>query len=232
MSWRLPADMDNHRKSTCTGSFRRPAPIGIPAVVNDAQSGCDSFAAHEEKVCASQFIPPFFMDESNWFAIKTRRDFYAEESLRPVCDEVFFPTHIVREPSGVKRVKAIIPRVLFIKTSARNALALETAGRTDPAAPVRFWTYRYPDSKDIQIISSSQINILKLLTAEDSTRCEIFNKRDFHEGQRVRITGGEFEGYEGYVQRVKKNKHVIVKIEGICLVMLPFIHPDLLEPID
>ena len=141
MSWRLPADMDNHRKSTCTGSFRRPAPIGIPAVVNDAQSGCDSFAAHEEKVCASQFIPPFFMDESNWFAIKTRRDFHAEESLRPVCDEVFFPTHIVREPSGVKRVKAIIPRVLFIKTSARNALALETAGRTDPAAPVRFWIY-------------------------------------------------------------------------------------------
>ena len=48
----------------------------------------------------------------------------------------------------------------------------------------------------------------------------------------MRVIGGQFKGYEGHVQRVKKNKHVIVKIEGVCLVMLPFIHPDLLEPID
>ncbi len=171
------------------------------------------------------------MDESRWYAIKTRQDFKAEEVLTPLCEEVFFPKHVVKSPSGTKRRRAIIPHVLFIKTTERNALALETAGRSIPGLPVRFWIYRYPDNNDIQIITGSQINLLRLLTEEDSARCEIFSKTDFKTGQRVRVTGGEFQGYEGYVQRVKKNRHVIVKIEGICLVMLPFIHPDLLAPI-
>ena len=45
------------------------------------------------------------------------------------------------------------------------------------------------------------------------------------------MIGGPYKGYEGYVQRVRKNKHVIVKIEGVCMVILPFIHPDLLQPV-
>ena len=167
-----------------------------------------------------------------WFAIKTRKDFRAEEALSSECDEVFFPTDIVRSPTGAKRTRAIIPHVVFIKTTAQNALQLETAGRLHPELSLPFWIYRYPKNNEIQIIPESQIYLLKLLTASDTTRCEIYKKQDFKEGERVRVTGGPFEGYEGSVQRVKKNKHVVVKIEGICLVMLPFIHPDLLSKIE
>ena len=95
-----------------------------------------------------------------------------------------------------------------------------------------FWIYRYPTDNTIRPIPPHAISLLRLLTADDTTRCEIFNKKDFRENEHVRITGGIYKGYEGYVQRVRKNRHVIVKIEGVCLVMLPFIHPDFLESID
>lgn len=169
---------------------------------------------------------------SEWFAIKSRQAFKAERQLTSLCDEVYFPKEFIKQPGKPNRLHAIIPRVLFIKTTREKALELERRGWDTNQSLVPFWIYRFPSDDQIQVIPDSSINLLRLLTANDATRCEIFNKKEFKENEHVRITGGIYEGYEGYVQRVKKNKHVIVKIEGICLIMLPFIHPDLLEQID
>lgn len=168
---------------------------------------------------------------TEWFAIKTRQDFRAEEELRPLCVDILFPKETVKIPGKKDRERAIIPRVLFIRTTRLNALDLETKGRMQPEMYVSFWIYRYPKDNRIQVIPQRSIDLLRLLTANDTTKCEIFKKQDFQEKQHVRVTGGPFEGYEGYVVRVRKNKHVIVRIEAVCMVMLPYIHPDLLEPI-
>lgn len=171
-------------------------------------------------------------ESAEWFAIKTRYDFKAEEQLAPLCDEILFPKETVKLPGRKSKLKAIIPHVLFIKTTRQNAINLEQQGREHPELSIPFWIYRYPKSKQIQVISESSILLLKLLTAEDTTRCEIYNKTDFKENQYVQITSGPFAGYKGHVVRVKKNKHVVVRIKGICMVMLPFIHPDFLQPIN
>lgn len=167
-----------------------------------------------------------------WFAIRTRQDFKAEEVLKPLCEDVFFPTETVVSEGKRSRTKAVIPHVLFIKTTRDRAIHLEREGRKASGMPVSFWIYRYPADNEIQVIPQSSIDLLKLLTSDDSSGCEIFNRTNFREKDHVRITGGIYKGYDGYVQRVKKNYHVIVKIEGVCLVMLPYIHPDLLERID
>lgn len=170
--------------------------------------------------------------DSNWYAIRARRDFMAETVLAAECEEVFFPKKRVLTPSGTIRTRAIIPHVLFIKTTRGHALELERKSRKMVDQLVPFWIYRYVKGEDIQIIRREQINLIRLLTANDTTRCEIFNKKDFKRGETVRITGGMYEGYMGVVQRVHKNKHVVVEIQGICMIMLPFIHPDLLAPVD
>lgn len=173
------------------------------------------------------------MEESkiDWYAIKTRQDFRAETVLASKCDEVFFPKERVKTPQGAFRRKAVIPHVLFIRTTRDRALALEESSRRSDNGMMPFWIYRYMKGGEIQRISEREIKLLKLLTADDTTRCEVFNKTDLKRGVRVRVTGGFYEGYEGTVQRVKKNKHVLVEIEGICMILLPYIHPDLLEVI-
>lgn len=170
--------------------------------------------------------------KSEWFAIKTRQDFRAETEFTPILDEVLFPKEIIRVHGKMFRQKAIIPHVLFIKTTRAKALELEKQGREHPEQSVPFWIYRYPKDNQIQPVSENSIHLLRLLTADDKIKCEIFTKTDFRENQRVRVTSGDFEGYIGYVVRVRKNKHVIVRIEGICLVMLPYIHPDFLESLN
>lgn len=172
-------------------------------------------------------------DINNWYAIRTHKDFEARDVLSGYCDDVFLPTEEVKIPStGKTRTRAVIPHVLFIKTTSAEALALEKRGRDITDRMIQFWIYRYQKGGEIQEISEDEIRLIKLLTSNDTAKCEVFNKDGFKKGQHVRITGGQFAGYTGYVQRVKKNMHVVVEIQGICAVMLPFIHPDLLEIID
>lgn len=172
------------------------------------------------------------MNETHWFAIKTRKDFQAAEQLAEVCDEVYFPIDHVKIPGHKPRKKALIPHVLFIRTTPRHALHLEQQGRREPGLSIPFWIYRYPKNDEIQIIDQKTIDLLRLLSSSETDGCVIYNSRDFRPTQRVRVIGGIYKGYEGYVKRIAKNRHVVVCIEGICMVALPFIHPDLLEPID
>lgn len=170
-------------------------------------------------------------DPTVWFAIRSKHDFQAEEALAKVCDEVFFPKEQVTIPGRKPRVKAVIPHVLFIRTTRSKALALETEGRQNPGLSPAIWIYRYPSDNTVQVIPQQSIDLLRLLTSDDTTRCRVYNSRDFKPSERVRVTGGIYQGYEGYVRRIAKNRHVVVSIEGVCMVILPFIHPDLLEPV-
>ena len=171
-------------------------------------------------------------EQPQWFAIRTRQDFRAEEILGALCDEVFFPKETVKTVGKKKRLRAAIPHVLFIRTSHQRALDLEKESRLGVNTMVPFWIYRYPKDNRIQVIPDAAINLLRMLTTEGDDRCTIFNKTNFKPMDHVRVTEGIYKGYEGYVTRVKKNKHVVVRIEGVCLVLLPFIHPDLLEKLD
>ena len=58
------------------------------------------------------------------------------------------------------------------------------------------------------------------------------DKPEYHQGQLVRITDGPFKGIVGHVKRIKKDRRVVVAINGVVAVATTFIHPSLLEPID
>lgn len=51
-------------------------------------------------------------------------------------------------------------------------------------------------------------------------------------GALVRITGGPFSGIEGRVVRIKKDRRVLVEVNGLIAVATAFIDPLLLESIE
>lgn len=167
-----------------------------------------------------------------WYAIRTRQPLKAAEQLADQVDELFLPTETRKSPLGRRRVRPSIPHVLFIRTTPAHALALETQGHQPTPTSPRIWIYRYPQSQEIQEIPDSSIHLLRLLTNSDPDGCHIYRPRTFTPGQRVRVIGGPFQGYEGQIKRIKRNRHVIIEIQGLCMVLLPYIHPDLLTYAD
>lgn len=167
--------------------------------------------------------------EPRWYAIRTRHEPRAEDILSPRCDEVFFPAKVRPLPGGKTRRKALIPHVLFIRTTRDNALLLEHQGRTLQSGSIPFWIFRYPNDPRIAEISQKSIDLLRLLTAEEGEECQIYAPKVFTPGEQVRVIGGLYEGYEGFVKRINRDRRVVVEIEGVCMVILPFIEPELLE---
>ena len=166
-----------------------------------------------------------------WFALKSSRPVALADALDARGVETYVPMETVRKQDGSLKRKPLIPKLLFMRSDPEQAGRIETEARQGESDLFPFWIYRYRNHSEIQPIGEAEFRLFRLLTAEDSLRCEIYRKEEFKVGDRLRVTGGPFAGYEGYARRIRKNKHIVVEIEGLCAIALPFIHPDLLEKV-
>lgn len=174
------------------------------------------------------------MDSLHWYAVRTRSEASTQAYLEKVCQAVYVPRVQVRIADHDSRTstRLVAPRLLLMQTTEANAIRLEKESREEGCQIAPFWIYRLPGSDRIQPISTDEFNLFCLLTTDNQEiQCEIYGKQDFRVGQHVRVTAGPFAGYTGYTRRIRNNKHVIVEIEGLCAIALPFIHPSLLQPI-
>ncbi len=164
-----------------------------------------------------------------WYALKVSRPFEAQGRLKERGVETYLPVEMVKREDGSMRRYPLVPKLLFIRTTRENGENLEAESRVEGSGLPSFWIYRYHRGGEIQPIRDEEMRLFRLLTADDPLRCEVYHKAEFRIGDRLRVTGGPFAGYEGYARRIRKNKHIVVEIEGVCAIALPFIHPDLLE---
>ena len=72
--------------------------------------------------------------------------------------------------------------------------------------------------------------------AEEDVLAQYFRTHEVSEewtkGDKVRVTGGLFEGAEGYIKRIKGNHRLVVAIEGITAVATSYIPTCYLERIE
>ena len=73
-------------------------------------------------------------------------------------------------------------------------------------------------------------NFMRVATVQDES-VMFLDYKDFigKEGRRVRINEGSFAGVEGIIKRIKKNKHVVVQIEGVAAVAITFVPSNFLS---
>lgn len=94
--------------------------------------------------------------------------------------------------------------------------------------------YRYRSSKHPAVIPDREMNAFKMVTSGGNPDLEYLDAEavNFKKGQRVRVTGGIFEGAEGYIQRIHGNKRLVVAIEGIVAVATSYIPSCFLQKIE
>ena len=72
-----------------------------------------------------------------------------------------------------------------------------------------------------QMVCSSGAEGLEYFSDEDMTR--------YRQGDKVRVTEGPLKGTEGYIRRIRKDRRLLVAIEGFIAVATSFIPPQFLE---
>lgn len=170
----------------------------------------------------------------HWFALKTffRAAFELEAALQQDQLETFFPCErvLVQRPNGVKKYVRcpIIGNFLFFRATLEQACQVQKTY----ARQCYLYTRTEGFQKVPYIIPEAEMNRFMLVVSAGDTGLEIIeSNRDFTQGEAVRVVDGPFKGAEGHICRIKKNRRLVVSIQGLCAVATSYIPREFLQPL-
>ena len=142
--------------------------------------------------------------------------------------------YIRRGPEIFQR-KPLVKSLIFVRADKNGILRISDMlkGPVDLNKPEGF-VYRTPDWKDFSVIPDRQMTLFILVTSSGETGLDFFSTDDFtrfRRGEKVRVVEGPLKGAEGYVKRIKRNRRLLVSIEGIVAVATSYIPPQFLEKV-
>lgn len=98
----------------------------------------------------------------------------------------------------------------------------------------RGFVYLKSDGKTPAVIPDREMAIFRLVADSEETGLTFYQgdpMTRFKEGVRVRVKEGPLKGAEGYIKRIKRDRRLLVAIEGVVAVATAFIPPENLEPV-
>lgn len=179
---------------------------------------------------------PFVNDSKtdiHWYALRVTysRELAFKEYLDGAGIENFIPMHYEYVTKGDRRVRKLVPVVhnlVFVRSSREHINRM----KDELSLPIRYIMNKetnhpivVPERQMHHFIAVAGTNEEQLVYLEPTAVA-------FRKGQRVRVTGGVFEGVEGEFIRVKNDRRVMVSIQGVMAVATTFIHPSFIELIN
>ena len=170
--------------------------------------------------------------EKNWYAIRVtyNREMIVKQDLDSKHIECFLPMKYKIEMRGERKIKVLKPAInnlIFIYTSSEKMKEY----KEHSALPIRYIMNRETHQPIVVPTKQMQNFIAVAGTMNEQLIYLETDINSFTKGDRVRVTGGVFEGAEGQFVRVKGDRRVVVCIPGIAAVATAFIHPSLVEKI-
>lgn len=141
----------------------------------------------------------------------------------------------VQEGPFIYQRVPLVSSLIFVKTDEPTLRTLEAFLREpDFNGNAKGFIYKSVDWKSYAAIPPSQMEAFRLVTESGAGGLEFFSDDDitrFKEGARVRVTEGPLKGVEGYIKRIRKDRRLLVCIEGIVAVATSYIPPKFLETV-
>ncbi|MBQ6068577.1 MAG: UpxY family transcription antiterminator [Bacteroidales bacterium] len=154
-------------------------------------------------------------EEVRWYAVKV---YYNRMTL-------------LREQLTVDGVEFFIPSMitslLFVHTTTSYLTQFVDVYHD------RLWVYRDLVSNKPSAIPDREMEVFIFVCTAGQQGLSYLgdDKPEYHKGDRVRVTEGQFKGAEGYIKRIKKDRRLIVSIRGVAAVATAYIPPQFLETI-
>ena len=95
------------------------------------------------------------------------------------------------------------------------------------------WLYRRSDNRSPAPIPDREMDVFRFVVTAGRQGLELLgdDRPEYHEGDRVVVTGGPFRGAEGHIHRIKRDRRLVVAIRGVVAVATAHIHPSLLKKV-
>lgn len=165
-------------------------------------------------------------EEIRWFPMRVtyNRELIIKEHLDRLEIENFIPMRYDWEDKKRVLVPAI-HNIIFIHSTQDVITELKISRKE--FEPLRYIMQASNDGKGktVMFVPDRQMNnFLKVASVQDDSVFYLYSN-DFIDkiGKEVKITDGPFKGVEGVIKRIKKNKYVVVQIEGVAAVAITYV---------
>ena len=138
--------------------------------------------------------------------------------------------YVIRNGQRIRKLVPAIHNLIFIRSTRRKIDEIKEVNAT--TLPLRYIMDR--ETRQPIIIPEAQMRYFIAVAGNYDQQIIYLPSEESgaQKGDRVRITGGVFEGVEGTFLRVKGDRRVVVSIQGVMAVATAFVHPSLIERID
>ena len=130
-------------------------------------------------------------------------------------------------PLIYKRVP-VVSSLLFVRAPKDRLKEIETCIKD------KGFIYKTADRETFAVIPDKQMAMFQLVCSSGAEGLEFFADDDltrYKAGDRVRVLEGPLQGAEGYIKRIRKDRRLLVSIEGFIAVATSFIPPQFLEKV-
>ena len=184
----------------------------------------------------------------HWYALKVffSKVFDIEKVLQREHFEVYFPVRKEQvKGSGLRRVDdstrydRVSEKVVFRRIPVVNSLLFVRASEED-IKRIRVLVYGHAlvfynaERTDPAVIPDKEMAIFRMVAESGADGLRFYSDEsivNYRQGARVRVTAGPLKGAEGYVKRIKRDRRLLVSIEGFIAVTTSYIPPEMLEVI-
>lgn len=142
----------------------------------------------------------------------------------------FVPYRVEVIPGGRSRQKPLVSSLIFVYASAdyvKDYAFTHTPG-------VRYYPNLEKESREPGRIRDEEMEPFMRATSPLSDDVRYFDNDapEYHKGDAVLITEGQFKGMQGHIFRVGKDRKVVVSIRNVCSLLISNIPPSSLSRVD
>jgi transcription antitermination factor NusG len=192
--------------------------------------------------------------ERNWYALKVfyNKVFEIEALLGDMDLETYIPVRQVqlkgedhmraarrlatpddrrRDNQFVKAGPAIFKRVPVVTSLLFVHAPKERLPEVAACVDGKGFIYKTADRKTEAVIPDKQMAMFRMVCSSGADGLEFFSDEDmtrYKTGDKVRVLEGPLKGAEGYIKRIRKDRRLLVSIEGFIAVATSFIPPQFL----
>lgn len=184
----------------------------------------------------------------HWYALKVfyNKVFEIEKALQKERFEVYFPVRkeqvraeALRRVDTSTKYERVGDKVVFRRIPVVNSLLFVKAGEDDIAKIQQLvyghaLVYYNAERTAPAVIPDREMAIFRMVAESGADGLQFFSDEsivNFRQGNKVRVTAGPLKGAEGYIKRIKRDRRLLVAIEGFVAVATSYIPPEMLETI-
>ncbi len=146
------------------------------------------------------------------------------------------PAKYVKQGPVIYERKPMISSLIFVKAEEEAICEVDARLRRDAEFDrLLGFIYKTADWKDFAKIPEKQMESFRLVTMKGSEGLDFFADDDisrYATGDKVRVVEGPLKGAEGYIKRIKKDRRLLVCVQGIIAVASSYIPMQMLEKVE